>query len=148
MMLLVHVVCSLLSYVAFLVAFVSGMLFLVQERQLKHKTLGLLFHRLPSLDALDRLNFWAIGIGFGLLSVGVVLGLLGSRMLLGRWWIGDPKEVLTMALWLSYLVLWLVRLRSTLRGRRVALWSIVGFSFVLFVLVGAHWLLPSWHPSL
>ena len=145
-MVLAHILCSLLSYAAFLVAFISGLLFLMQERQLKRKTMGALFHRLPSLEQLDRFNFASIGIGFGLLSLGLGCGVLGTRRMLGRWWMGDPKEYFTLALWGAYLVLWLTRLRATLRGRRVALLSIMGFSLVLFTYLGASWLLPSWHP--
>ena len=143
-----HMVCSLLSYVAFLIAFLSGMLFLIQERQLKQKRMGALFHRLPSLGTLDDVNFAAISIGFGLLSLGVICGFVGARVLLGRWWTGDMKEWLTVMLWGAYCVLWFVRRRSTLRGRRVALLSILGFSFVLFTFVGANWISPSWHPYL
>ena len=147
-MVIAHMICSLLSYAAFLVAFVSGVLFLLQERQLKSKRMGVLFQQLPSLGALDRINFLAISVGFGLLSVGMALGFVGSRVLLGRWWAGGSKENLTLLLWGSYLVLWIVRLRSTLRGRRVALLSILGFTLVLFTFVGASWVMPSWHPSL
>lgn len=147
-MIVAHTVCSLLSYGAFLMAFITAMLFLIQERQLKRKRMGMLFHRLPSLEALDRVNFVAIGIGFGLLSIGLALGFLGAKTLLGHWWTGDPKEYLTVALWGSYLTLWLVRLRATLRGRRVALLSILGFSLVLFTFLGVTRLLPTWHAYL
>ncbi len=145
-MVVVHTFCSLLSYVAFLIAFISGMVFLVQERQLKRKTVGVLFHRLPSLETLDAVNFLAVGSGFWLLSVGLAFGLLGSRALLGRWWAGDLKEYLTVLLWLSYLTLWLMRLRATLRGRRVALLSVLGFSLVLFTFLGVSRMAPSAHP--
>ena len=147
-MVIIHVFCSLLSYLAFLVAFAAGLLFLLQERQLKRKTMGMLFHRLPSLGALDRMNFVAIGTGFALLSIGLTCGVLGEKILLGHWWTGDPKEYLTLLLWLSYFVLWLVRLRATLRGRRMALLSILGFSLVLFTFVGMSRLIPSMHPYL
>ncbi len=141
-----HMSCSLLSYIAFLISFVSGILFLAQERQLKRKTLGVLFHRLPSLEVLDRVNFLAIGIGFALLSVGMACGFMGAEKILGHWWTGDPKEYLTLTLWFSYFILWIIRLRATLRGRRVALLSVLGFSFVIFSLFGASWLLSSGHP--
>ena len=144
-MVLIHLTCSLLSYAAFLIAFVAGVLFLVQERQLKQKHLGMLFHQLPSLNLLDRANFLAIGMGFALLSIGLACGLVGARAWYGRWWSWDPKECLTALLWIAYLVLWLVRLRSTLRGRRVALLSILGFALVLFTFIGVTRLLPSWH---
>ena len=145
-MVVIHTVSSLLSYLAFLIAFVSGLLFLIQERQLKRKRMGFWFHNLPSLDVLDRVNFTAIGVGFGLLSLGVVFGLIEVRLLLGRWWVGDPKQALTAALWGAYLALWLMRLRSTLRGRRVALLSILGFTLVLFTFLGASHLVHSMHP--
>ncbi len=147
-MVVTHIICALLSYVAFLAACISGALFLIQERQLKRKTIGRLFHRLPSLDALDRVNFIAISAGFGLLSLGFASGLIGTRMLLGRWWMSDAKEYLTLLVWATYLAMWLVRLRSTLRGHRVALLSILGFSFVLFAVIGTTWVIPSWHPYL
>ena len=137
--------CSLLSYVAFLVAFIFGLLFLIQERQLKHKHMGKLFHSLPSLGALERLNYVAISMGFGLLTIGLVYGFIGARKFLGHWWNGDPKEYLTIGLWASYLLLWLMRLRATLRGRKVALLSVLGFSLVLFTFIGAGWFLHSWH---
>lgn len=148
MMIVIHTVCSLLSYLAFLIAFVSGILFLVQEHQLKQKQMGWLFHRLPALGVLDRLNFVAIGVGFMLLSVGFAFGLWSARRVLGAWWNWDPKESLTLILWISYCVLWLVRLRATLRGRKVAMMSILGFTLVLFTFLGVSRWLPTWHAYL
>lgn len=147
-MIWVHIACSLLSYAAFLVAFVAGILFLIQERQLKRKTMGALFHRLPSLGALDRLNFQAIGFGFALLSAGLLFGFVEVRVALGQWWVADPKTYFAVVVWLSYLGLWLMRLRSTLRGRRVALLSILGFSLVLLTLLETSTIAQSAHPYL
>ena len=147
-LIVIHTICSLLSYVAFLIAFVSGALFLIQDRQLKHKQMGLLFHRLPALGTLDRANFLAVGAGFALLTVGLLFGVWGSRRLLGSWWRWDPKELLTVTLWVMYLAVWLVRLRATLRGRKIAILSILSFALVLFTFVGVrHWL-PTWHAYL
>ena len=144
----VHITCSLLSYAAFLVAFVAGIFFLIQERQLKRKTMGVLFHRLPSLGALDRLNFQAISFGFALLSFGLLFGFVEVRVAFGQWWMADSKTYFAVIVWLCYLVLWIMRLRSTLRGRRVALLSILGFSLVLLTLLETSYLTQSAHPYL
>jgi ABC-type uncharacterized transport system permease subunit len=141
-----HIFCALISYGAFLIAFISGLLFLIQEHQLKGKQMGSLFYRLPSLEQLDRLNLWAVAVGFVLFSVAVLCGMVVVYQLFGQWWTGDSKQVLSVGLWGWYLVLWLVRARSTLRGRRVALLSILGFSFVLFTFVGSRVVVQSGHP--
>jgi len=143
-----HMACSLLSYAGFLLAFVSGMLFLIQERQLKHKRMGWWFHRLPALETLERVNVGSIAMGFLLLTLGVGFGVIGTRQLLGQWWTGDPKAWLTLVLWAVYCGLWLVRIRATLRGRRIALYSVLGFGLVLFSGLGATWWLHSGHPYL
>ena len=145
-MVVAHTVCSLLSYIAFLVAFVSGALFLLLERQLKRKTLGRLFHRLPPLEVLDRTNFVALGTGFVLLTAGLACGFLGIKLLFGQWWIRDPKVYCTVLLWFAYLGLWALRLRATLRGHRVAWLSVLGFTLVLLTCLCASWLAPSPHP--
>lgn len=144
-MIALHLLCSWLSYAAFLIASVAGALFLAQERQLKQKRMGLLFHRLPSLETLDRLNFWAVGAGFTLLSCGLACGFWGSWILRGRWWSWDPKELLTVALWGVYLAVWMIRWRSTLRGRKVAVLSMLGFGVVLLAFLSVNRWLPTWH---
>lgn len=147
-MITLHRVCSLLSYGAFLVAFLTGVLFLVQERQLKRKTIGLLCRRLPSLGTLDRLNFMAISAGFGLLSLGLLAGFVELKIFIGRWWVADPKVHLAVILWMIYLALWLMRLRSTLRGRRVAVLSILGFTLVLVTMLEVSHVMRFAHPAL
>jgi len=140
-----HITCLTLSYAAFLVAFVTGLLFLVQERQLKRKQMGVLFRRLPALESLDRINFIAIGAGFGLLSAGVASGFVDAGLLRGKWWTGDPGEWLMLIVWAGYCALWIVRLRATLRGHRVALLSMLGFGLILLTFLGVKGLLPTWH---
>ena len=146
--LLGHITCSLLSYLAFLVACLSGILFLVQERQLKAKHIGRLFHSIPSLASLDRINLIAIVVGFLLFTFGLLCGMARRYEVSGRWMSLDPKEGLAYMTWVAYAVLLAVRWLSTLRGRKVALLSILGFSLVLFTLFGITTLLPTWHAYL
>ena len=143
-----HILFSLLSYVAFLLACISGVLFLIQERQLKAKHMGRLFHSLPSLAGLDRTNLIAIAVGFILFTLGLLCGIAGQFMSFGRWMSLDPKEGLAYGTWCAYALLLIVRWLSTLRGRKVALLSILGFSLVLLTWFGIRAVLPSWHAYL
>lgn len=147
-MLLLHTGSTLLSYAMFLVASVSGALFLVQERQIKRRRMGVLFHRLPPLDQLERVNVWAIGVGFALLTLGLGGGLFQSRLRAGDWWTGGALEILSATMWGCYLVLWLARLRQTMRGRRVAWLSVGMFCVVLATFIGVGTHVAFWHPSL
>jgi ABC-type transport system involved in cytochrome c biogenesis permease subunit len=133
-----HLTCSYLSYAAFLVTFITGLLFLIQERQIKRKRLGALFHRLPPLETMDRINFAAITAGFLLLTLGTLAGFVAVKSRVGRWWINDPKQHLTVVLWLAYALLWWLRSRAALRGHWVALLSIAGFLLALISLLGVH----------
>ena len=144
-MVILHMCCTLLSYAAFLLAFVSGALFLIQEWQVKHKRMGRLFHGLPALGTLDRVNFVALGVGFGLLSLGLLCGFVGARRVFGQWWTRDAKALVAVVMWGGYLAVWQLRLRATVRGRKVAVLSMLGFTLVLATVFGARYWLPSWH---
>jgi ABC-type transport system involved in cytochrome c biogenesis permease subunit len=54
-----HVSAAVLGYSAFAVAAVYGLLYLMLYHQIRTKSFGLIFRRLPSLDILDRMNFYA-----------------------------------------------------------------------------------------
>jgi ABC-type uncharacterized transport system permease subunit len=51
-----HVTLSMLGTVGFAVAFVAGVMYLIQDRLLKSKRFNVLYVKLPALDFLDHLN--------------------------------------------------------------------------------------------
>ena len=143
-----HVYCALLSYLAFLIGFASALMYLLQERQLKAKRMGWVFRSLPSLEQLDASNLIAITLGFALYSVALAFGAVMERRTLGHWASGDAKEVLSILTWLSYASLLYVRWLSFERGRKVAMASVVMFSWLVFGCFVARFVLPSWHTFL
>ena len=147
MLLWAHVACAVLSYAAFLTGFAAALAYLAQERQLKRKRMGWLFHRLPSLESLDRANLIAIVAGFLLFSGGLTLGAVMEHRTFGRWVSGDPKEILSALTWLSYASLLYVRVMAA-RGQRVAIYSVAGFSWLVFAFFAARFLFPTWHAFL
>ena len=121
---------------------------LIQERQLKTKRLGAWFHRLPNLDVLDELNYRCLTIGFPLLTVGIITGAVWAQQAWGTYWSWDPKETWSLITWLLYAGLLHGRLTVGWRGRRAAIWALIGFGSVLFTFLGVNYVLPLLIPDL
>ena len=69
-----HRTLSIIGYAAFSIAFAAGIMYLIQEHQVKSKKLGIMYFRMPSLEVLDDLNFKVITIGFPLFTLGFMTG--------------------------------------------------------------------------
>jgi cytochrome c-type biogenesis protein CcsB len=141
----IHICLTLLGYAALALACLGGILYLIQERQIKGKQFGFFYRRLPSLSQLDTLNYWCLTIGFPLLTGGIISGSLYAQHTLGRFWSWDPKEILTLIAWLIYAVLLHERLAVGWRGRRAALLAICGFLVLVCTFVGANLWLTGYH---
>jgi cytochrome c-type biogenesis protein CcsB len=136
LLLAVHGGFFVFSYAAFVITFLAGAMYIIQERELKRKRFGSIFHRLPSLDTCDDLSYKSLGLGFALLTLGILTGIVGSRRLNGIYWNGDPLEFLTLATWVVYFFVMHYRLTAGWRGRRAAWLGVAGFVIVLASLVG------------
>jgi cytochrome c-type biogenesis protein CcsB len=134
----VHVTLVIFSYAAFMVTFVCGVMYLIQEHELKAKHFGAAFQRLPALNTVDEIGYRSLSIGFVLLTLGVVTGIVWNNQRDGRYWHNDPKEVMALVTWFIYLFIMHYRLTAGWRGRRVALLSIIGFAVVLLTWLGAR----------
>ncbi|OPX19476.1 MAG: c-type cytochrome biogenesis protein CcsB [Desulfobacca sp. 4484_104] len=140
-----HIATALLGNATFTLAFMGGILYLVQEHQLKSKKFGFFYRRLPSLEALDALNYYCLTIGFPLLTAGIITGSIYAQYTLGSFWRWDPKETLTLIAWLIYAALLHERLAVGWRGRRAALMAIIGFLVLVVTFVGANLWLQGYH---
>jgi len=126
----VHTSFAVLGDASFAFAFIVSIMYLIQERQLKTKHLGAIFHRLPSLDIMDTLGYKALTFGWPLFTLGMISGSIWANSAWGTYWSWDPKETWSLITWVIYLVL--LHLRTIgWRGRKMAFLSIVGFMFVL-----------------
>lgn len=132
----IHMALLIFAYAAFFVVFAASVMYLWQERELKLKTFSAIFHRLPSLTTVDDIGSTAAGIGFTLLSLGIVTGAILSSQQTGRIWHNDPKEVFALITWLLYLTM--IHYRTQWRGRKSALVGVAGFGLVLFTFLGTR----------
>ena len=133
-----HVVMTVLGTVAFALAFVAGMMYLIQEHLLKSKRFIPMYHKLPPLDFLDDLNRKSILLGFPLLTLGIAAGAVWANFVSGSYWNWEPKQVSTAVTWVFYLIVLCGRFMMGWRAKRAAYLTIIGFAGVLatFVHVG------------
>ena len=140
-----HVVFAFLGNAIFALAFCCGVMYLIQEKQLKSKKLGAITKRLPPLKVLDDLNYQSLKFGFPLLTLGIITGAVWANYAWGRYWDWDPKETWSLITWLLYAALLHQRLTVGWRGRKAAIMAIVGFLAVLFTFLGVNLLLSGLH---
>jgi ABC-type transport system involved in cytochrome c biogenesis permease subunit len=140
----VHRVTAYGGAVAFALAGAAGALFLVAERRLRNKTPS---HgpRLGSLERLEHITFVAVTLGFALLTIGLVTGVVrilkdGGHTRLGANWFASPKVVLTVAVWVVYALVLHAPINPSFRGRKVAMLSIAGLVLMIGTLVAVNFM--------
>ncbi|MBI5420558.1 MAG: c-type cytochrome biogenesis protein CcsB [Deltaproteobacteria bacterium] len=141
----VHVILLFIGDAVFAIAFGAGIMYLLQEKEVKRKRLGAIFKRLPSLEVLDEINYKSLTIGFPLLTLGIITGSIWAEYAWGSYWSWDPKETWSLITWLLYAALLHGRLTVGWRGRKAAILAILGFCAVLFTFLGVNLLLPGLH---
>jgi cytochrome c-type biogenesis protein CcsB len=141
----IHVGTIFVGNGLFAMTFVAAIMYLLQEYHIKKKKLGSLYSRLPSLEALDSINYYALIYGFPFLTIGMITGAIYAQYALGTYWQWDPKEVWSLITWLFYAALLHERLAVGWRGRRAAIMAIVAFLILIFSFVGASVWLSDYH---
>lgn len=144
-----HLVIGTLAYGVYLLAATLAAFILVQARVLQSRHSLLLedgvFDQMPPLLAMERMLFRYLGIGFGLLTVTLLSGLVFSEEVFGRPLRLDHKSLLTLLAWAVFgVLLWghrtrgwrgVVAARATLAGFVALLLGYVGSRFVLEVIL-------------
>ncbi len=136
---MLHASMWVLGAVGVVIGLVLSVMYLVQHRRLRQKSLledGL---ELPSLERLGRLNWWAIIVSVPLLSMGMVTGVglsLASDPAAQAVRLTQPSIVISLLSWLGMMVLfaWLLVARRT-PGRLVAWRTVWAFGFLLLTLI-------------
>ena len=136
----IHTTLLIFAYAAFFIVFMASVMYLLQERALKLKTFGAIFHRLPPLTTVNALATSASALGLTLLTLGIATGMFWSSARYGRFWGNDPKEIFAVLTWLLYFCLTVYRSTANWRGRSAAWLGVVGFGLVLFTFIGAPFL--------
>jgi cytochrome c-type biogenesis protein CcsB len=132
----VHVTLSMLGTVGFAVAFVAGVMYLIQDGLLKSKRFNVLYAKLPALDYLDHLNQQAMILGFPLLTLGIITGAFSAEIVRGSYVSWNPEQTWAVVTWVFYFVVLMGRLTVGWRAKRAAYLTIIGFAGVILTFVG------------
>ncbi len=134
-----HLGLILSGLAGLLTAVSSAMMYLLQSSQLKSKHPGAMLFKLPSLDALDRMNFASLVWGTILFSFGILSGILWAHDLqrLGPV-LQDKKVILSLATCFMYWCILLLRVSSLRRGHKIAVGTVFVFILLFVTIVSSH----------
>ena len=135
----VHLLTVFGGAVAFAIAGAGGAMYLVVNHRLRHK-LTLAGPNMGSLERLEHLMMTAVTLGFALLTIGAVTGLI--KMHFEHQNPPLAKIILSSAVWLVYALVLHSPFNPSFRGRRAAMLSIFGFGLMVGTVI-AVLLLPS-----
>ena len=152
----IHVSSLLFAYASFALACVIGITYVLLFKEIKAKTLGFFYARLPSLQVLDRMNQRAIVIGWIFLTIGLIAGVVFAAQAraipsaaldprVQAMSLGDPKIFVALLCWGVYSFELFAARRIGWGGRRTAYLSALGFSIVLLNLVPISYFLTESH---
>ena len=137
----IHAGLFLLGYAALFLTCVTGLMYLIQERELKAKRPRAFYYRLPPLGKLDEIGHRALAGAFALITLGLIAASIWAFAKWGPNWVVDPTIALAFLTWGILFVMVLGRLAAGWRGRKGAYLSIAGFGCAALTWVvnsGAH----------
>jgi ABC-type transport system involved in cytochrome c biogenesis permease subunit len=137
-----HIPMLCLSYLMLLAAAGVGLLFIVQERRIKHHETLAVASRLPSLDTMELFIYRMIFLSFPLLTLGILLGTHWAYRTRGKFWEWDPTETFSLVTWIIYAIYLALRWGRGWRGRRSTYLALTGFGIILVTLVALFFFSP------
>ncbi len=138
---LAHIAIALLAYSLFTFATLHALLMLFAERSLHNKSSVLRLPSFPPLMVMESLLFQIIRLGFILLSITLLSGMLFSEEIFAQPLQFNHKSVFSIASWFIYAALLFGRVRYGWRGMKAIRWTVAGFALLLLAYLGSKFIL-------
>lgn len=132
----IHLPFTIMGTAFFMLSTFTGIMYFIQERQLKQKKFGIIFRRFPPLDTINKLNNTTLYIGFYTFTIGLLAGLVWMFYSSGRINIFSPKLVFAIITWVIYSSITFYKQFRGMSPKDTALSTIIGFISVLITYVG------------
>lgn len=134
----IHGALSLLSYGAFGLACVAGLMYLSQEHDLKFNKFRAVFSIMPAIDRLEKIMNGLLIAGFVLFTCGFAISLVLLNQQFHTWFNLDIKLIWSCIVWVIYLALLLMRGPFAQTGRRFAWGAVASFVFISLTFWGIN----------
>ena len=89
-------------------------------------------------DNLDNLSYRIIGLGFPLLTIGIIAGAVWANEAWGSYWSWDPKETWAFITWLVFAAYLHARITKDWQGRKPAILAAGGFVIIWICYLGVN----------
>lgn len=129
-----HAALSIIAYGAFGLACIAGIMYLLQERQLKSHKATTLLYNLPPINHLAAAIGRLVGLGLLLLTISFAAGFISGIS------INTIKFWTSLAIWMVYVVLLTMNRLHSFGPRRMAELTIAVFTVALITLPGIQYL--------
>jgi ABC-type uncharacterized transport system permease subunit len=142
-----HIAVAVLAYSTLTIAAFHAVLMALQESRLhtrksnRNGWLSGALDQLPALLTMEKLLFRLIWIGFVLLSLTVLSGIVFSEQLFGRALTWDHKSVFALLSWLLFAALLAGRRWRGWRGKTALRFTLAGFATLALAYVGSRFVL-------
>ena len=133
---MVHIVSAYFAYAGFTVSFAAGILYLIQNHELKSKKPGTFYHKLSSLEELEKLTFKPMVWGAFLLVIAIVVGSFWSKVAFEEYLLFNPKMIATLVTLVVYVTILALRHFNVLRVRQGAILTLIAFFIVMITFLG------------
>ncbi|MBE8971366.1 c-type cytochrome biogenesis protein CcsB [Nostocales cyanobacterium LEGE 12452] len=94
--------------------------------------------RLNLAETLDNISYRIIGLGFPLLTIGIIAGGVWANEAWGSYWSWDPKETWALITWLVFAAYLHARITRGWQGRRPAILASTGLLVVWVCYLGVN----------
>jgi len=138
---LAHIAIALLAYSLFTFATFHALLMTVADRTLHNKPTLIKLPSFPPLMVMETLLFRIITLGFALLTVTLISGMLFSEEIFGKPMQFNHKTVFSIASWFIYGALLFGRYQYGWRGLKAIRWTLTGFMLLVLAYVGSKFIL-------
>lgn len=136
-----HLVIALLAYSLFTFAALHALLMTVAERSLHRKPTLIRLPEFPPLIPMEKLLFRIITLGFILLTLTLISGIVFSEQLFHQALKLNHKNVFTIISWVVFAALLIGRRQYGWRGKTAIRWTLSGFGILLLAYIGSKFVL-------